>query len=70
MVVVVNEQLMDNHQLELAERLHADGHIFRCVPETLVQTLEGSVRTERLRSYEPGNTGKLVLELDKLMGFV
>lgn len=70
MLVVVNERLMDNHQLELADRLHADAHIFRCVPGTLVQTLGGAVRTELLCSYRPGNAEKCVLAVDKLLGFV
>ena len=27
LVVIINERLMDNHQLELAERLAEDGHL-------------------------------------------
>lgn len=69
MVVVVNENLMDNHQIELAERLHRDGYIFYCVPGELMQTLQ-AVRTQKLQLYERGDAGRLVREIDKLMNFV
>lgn len=39
LLVVVNENLMDNHQLELAERLQIDGHLYYCTCDTLVDTL-------------------------------
>lgn len=30
LLVVVNDKLMDNHQLELAKQLQADGHLLFC----------------------------------------
>lgn len=39
LLVVVNEDLMDNHQLELAERLQIDGHLYYCTCDTLESTL-------------------------------
>lgn len=30
LLVVVNDKLMDNHQLELARQLHMDSHLLYC----------------------------------------
>ncbi|CAG9537777.1 unnamed protein product [Cercopithifilaria johnstoni] len=38
-VVVVNEELMDNHQWELAERLYELGHIFCTKPNDLAEII-------------------------------
>ncbi|OZC12363.1 glycosyltransferase family 28 protein [Onchocerca flexuosa] len=38
-VVVVNEELMDNHQWELAKRLHELGHIFCTRPNDLAEII-------------------------------
>ncbi|CAG4929666.1 unnamed protein product [Colias eurytheme] len=40
LLVVVNEDLMDNHQLELAEQLQIDGHLYYCTCDTLQCTVE------------------------------
>ncbi|XP_061714107.1 UDP-N-acetylglucosamine transferase subunit ALG13 homolog [Cydia pomonella] len=40
LLVVVNEDLMDNHQLELAEQLQVDGHLYYCTCDTLESTLQ------------------------------
>lgn len=40
LLVVVNEDLMDNHQLELAEQLQVDGHLYYCTCDTVESTLQ------------------------------
>lgn len=54
LLVVVNETLMDNHQVELAEELAGRGHLRWCVPEGVGQALrdfrpdgEGGARVVR-----------------------
>ncbi|KAG4068230.1 hypothetical protein HA402_007750 [Bradysia odoriphaga] len=68
LIVVVNEKLMDNHQLELAQKLSSDGYLFYCVPQTLATTLDGMDVTE-LKPYPKGNAKGFVKYLDEWMGF-
>ncbi|XP_003970264.2 UDP-N-acetylglucosamine transferase subunit ALG13 homolog isoform X1 [Takifugu rubripes] len=38
LLVVVNDTLMDNHQLELARQLYVDSHLLYCTCRTLTET--------------------------------
>ena len=40
LVVIVNDNLMDNHQIELAERLALDKHLVFGTVDTLSQTID------------------------------
>ncbi|XP_056456429.1 UDP-N-acetylglucosamine transferase subunit ALG13 homolog [Gadus chalcogrammus] len=39
LLVVVNNKLMDNHQLELARQLHKESHLLYCTCSSLTDTL-------------------------------
>ncbi|NXN17354.1 ALG13 transferase, partial [Indicator maculatus] len=68
LLVVINEKLMDNHQLELAKRLHKGGHVFCCNCSTLVETLQ-SMDLSTLKPFSPGQPEKFALFLDNIFGF-
>nr|XP_020640099.1 putative bifunctional UDP-N-acetylglucosamine transferase and deubiquitinase ALG13 [Pogona vitticeps] len=66
LLVVVNDKLMDNHQLELAKQLCRDGHLFYCNTRTLVETLQ-SMDVSTLKPFPPGQPEKFAAFLDKVM---
>lgn len=72
LIVVVNDQLMDNHQTELAHQLSLDGHLLYCFPHTLnkiLATLDETIPC--LKKYEEDSDAipKLLNHLDGLVGF-
>ncbi|XP_064374009.1 putative bifunctional UDP-N-acetylglucosamine transferase and deubiquitinase ALG13 [Dromaius novaehollandiae] len=68
LIVVINEKLMNNHQLELAKQLHRDGHVLYCNCSTLVETLQ-LMDLSTLKPFPPGQPEKFALFLDKAVGF-
>ncbi|CAK1585662.1 unnamed protein product [Parnassius mnemosyne] len=66
LLVVVNEDLMDNHQLELAEQLQVDGHLYYCTCDTLESTL-GAVDFSLLTPFPKPNPSLFVKYLDDVL---
>lgn len=64
LIVVVNETLMDNHQIELAERLTEGGFVLYCTPTTLKDILKGD-KFFHLRSASEMEFGDFGEFLDK-----
>lgn len=68
LIVVINEDLMDNHQLELAQQLYNDGHVLYCrccdLPVTLLE-----MDLSCLRPFPSAQPRKFAEFLDKCMGF-
>ncbi|KAJ0961667.1 hypothetical protein J5N97_000685 [Dioscorea zingiberensis] len=54
LIVVVNEDLMDNHQSELAEELADRKHLYYARPKTL-QHIIADMKVESLIPYHPGD---------------
>ncbi|XP_056625318.1 UDP-N-acetylglucosamine transferase subunit ALG13 homolog [Triplophysa dalaica] len=69
LLVVVNDKLMDNHQVELAKQLQADSHLIYCTCSTLSQTLK-DMDFSLLTTYTPGEPQNFALFLDKAIGLV
>ncbi|KAL5218241.1 hypothetical protein ABZP36_018925 [Zizania latifolia] len=68
LIVVVNEDLMDNHQSELAEELAERKHLFCARPQTLREAVEAMDLTA-LQPYEPGDAKPVVTLINKFLGF-
>ncbi|NXX13511.1 ALG13 transferase, partial [Podargus strigoides] len=68
LIVVINDKLMNNHQLELAKQLQSDGHVLCCSCSTLVETLQ-SMDLSTLKPFPPGQPEKFASFLDKVVEF-
>ncbi|KAM8732608.1 UDP-N-acetylglucosamine transferase subunit ALG13 [Acanthopagrus schlegelii] len=67
LLVVVNDKLMDNHQLELARQLHMDSHLLYCTCSTLTETLR-TMDLSVLKPFIPGQPKHFANFLDKALG--
>ncbi|CAN6272638.1 unnamed protein product [Urochloa humidicola] len=67
-LVVVNEDLMDNHQSELAEELAERKHLFYARPQTLGETIQ-AMDLGTLVPYVPGDAKPVVTLINKFLGF-
>ncbi|XP_047069752.1 UDP-N-acetylglucosamine transferase subunit ALG13 homolog [Lolium rigidum] len=68
LIVVVNEDLMDNHQSELADELAERNHLFCAHPQTLLETIE-AMDLNVLQPYTPGEAKPVVALINKFLGF-
>lgn len=68
LVVVVNENLMGNHQTELAEQMETMGVLLHTTPKGLYSTVK-KLPSTKFAKYEQGQPQKLGEEIDKIMGF-
>lgn len=67
LLVVVNDKLMDNHQLELARQLHADSHLLYCTCSILTETLR-TMDLSGLLPFQPAQTQNFADFMDRVLG--
>lgn len=68
LIVVVNEDLMDNHQSELAEELAERKHLFCARPQTLYRVI-ASMELEALIAYPTGDAKPVAKLINRFLGF-
>lgn len=68
LLVVINEDLMDNHQLELAQQLHEDGHVQYTTCTDLEHTLQHT-DLGTLKPFSPADPHNFTDFLDSIFGF-
>jgi beta-1,4-N-acetylglucosaminyltransferase len=54
LLVVVNEKLMNNHQIEIAHEMEQQDYLYHCTCSTLATTLE-KFANHQFKQYEKGN---------------
>ncbi|KAF3694005.1 UDP-N-acetylglucosamine transferase subunit ALG13 -like protein [Channa argus] len=67
LLVVINNKLMNNHQLELAAQLHIDSHLLYCTCSTLTEKLR-TMDLSVLQPFSPGQPKNFANFLDKALG--
>ncbi|KHN85906.1 UDP-N-acetylglucosamine transferase subunit ALG13 -like protein [Toxocara canis] len=67
--IVINEDLMGNHQRELAERLAALDHIVCTTAAKLVKILE-TADVSRLKPFVPCDLSNVVRYINRTLGIV
>ncbi|XP_044469226.1 UDP-N-acetylglucosamine transferase subunit ALG13 homolog isoform X2 [Mangifera indica] len=68
LIVVVNEDLMDNHQSELAEELAERNHLYCARPQDLDKVIAG-MDLESLLPYHPGDAKPVAKLINRFLGF-
>lgn len=69
LVVVVNDELMDNHQMELADKLSEEGYIHVTFCSSITEFLDSDFNLKNLKPFPEGQGHDYVKYIDKIMGF-
>lgn len=67
LIVVVNQLLMDNHQLEIAQELSSRSHLIMCQDPTQLNQSIRKLKSTNLEPLPPSNTETLNVEILSLL---
>jgi len=68
LIVVTNDLLMDNHQVELAEQLYKDEHLYYCTCRNLLPVIR-TMDFTKLKPFTNDKSADIANFIDKIMGF-
>ncbi|XP_028046838.2 UDP-N-acetylglucosamine transferase subunit ALG13 homolog [Monomorium pharaonis] len=68
LIVVTNDFLMDNHQIELAEQLYKDEHLYYCTCKNLLHIIQ-TMDLTKLKPFINDKSADIANFIDKIMGF-
>jgi len=68
LIVVTNDLLMDNHQIELAEQLYKDEHLYYCTCQNLLHIIR-TMDLAKLKPFTNDKSAEIANFIDKIMGF-
>ncbi|XP_032676314.1 UDP-N-acetylglucosamine transferase subunit ALG13 homolog [Odontomachus brunneus] len=68
LIVVINDLLMDNHQIELAEQLYKDEYLYYCTCQDLLCTLQ-TMDLTKLKPFINDKSANIAGFINKIMGF-
>ncbi|GAB1869347.1 N-acetylglucosaminyldiphosphodolichol N-acetylglucosaminyltransferase [Camponotus japonicus] len=68
LIVVINDLLMDNHQVELAEQLYKDEYLYYCTCQNLLHIVQ-TMDLTKLKPFINDKSADIANFIDKIMGF-